>query len=253
MLKVDSKQRFSDRVENYVRFRPGYPAEVVEVLKKECGLTRDSVVADIASGTGIFTRLVLENGNRVFGVEPNADMRRAGEEYLASYPNFTSVTGTAEITGLPPQSVDLVTAAQAAHWFDRSGALQEFRRILKSGGYVVLLWNDRRLEASAFDRDYERMVLQYGTDYTDVNRFGKAADQLFGGFNCELRVLPNFQDFDYEGLEGRLLSSSYAPQPGDQAYAPMLAELRRIFDAYQSSGKVRMEYDTKLYFGQLAD
>ena len=251
MLKIDSKERFSDRVEKYARFRPGYPPEVLEVLKNECGLTRDSVVADIASGTGIFTRLLLENGNRAFGVEPNGDMRRAGENYLAKYPTFTSINGTAENTGLPAHSVDLVTAAQAAHWFDREHALREFQRILKPGGYVALLWNDRRLEASAFDRDYEQMVLQYGTDYTDVNRFGKAADKFFDGLRFELRVLSKFQDFDYAGLEGRLLSSSYAPQPTDPAHAPMLAELRRIFDAYQSSGKIRMEYDTKLYFARL--
>lgn len=251
MLKVDSKKRFSDRVENYVRFRPGYPSAVIEVLKHECGMTRDSVVADIASGTGIFTRLLLENGNRVFGVEPNADMRRAGEEYLAQYANFTSAAGTAESTGMADHSIDLVTAAQAAHWFDREKALREFQRILKPSGFLALLWNDRRLEASAFDRDYEEMVLKYGTDYTDVNRFGKAADQFFGGFRCEQRVLSNFQEFDYAGLEGRLLSSSYAPQPGDPGYAPMMVELRRIFDAYQSGGKIRMEYDTKLYFARL--
>jgi ubiquinone/menaquinone biosynthesis C-methylase UbiE len=253
MLKVDSKERFSDRVENYVRFRPGYPPEAVEVLKKACGMTRDSVVADIASGTGIFTRLLLENGNRVFGVEPNADMRQAGEEYLAKYPNFTSVVGTAESTGLPDRSVDLVTAAQAAHWFDREKARHEFRRILKPAGCVTLIWNDRRLEANAFDRDYEQLVLQHGTDYKDVNRFGKAADQFFAGLRCELRVLPNFQEFDYPGLEGRLLSSSYAPQAGNPAHAPMLAELHRIFDAHQSGGKVCMEYDTKLYFARLAE
>jgi SAM-dependent methyltransferase len=253
MLKVDSKERFSDRVENYVRFRPGYPPEVIEVLKNECGLTRDSVVADIASGTGIFTRLLLENGNRVFGVEPNADMRQAGEEYLAKYPRFSSVVGTAESTGLPDQSVDLVTAAQAAHWFDRENARREFQRILKPTGCVALIWNDRRLEASSFDRDYEQLVLRHGTDYTDVNRFGKAADRFFGGLRCELRVLPNFQEFDYAALEGRLLSSSYAPQAGHPSHAPMLTGLRRIFETYQSGGKVRMEYDTRLYFARLAE
>src|ERR1700687_2180461 len=195
MLKVDSNERFSSRVENYVRFRPGYPAEVVEVLKKDRGLTRDSVVADIASGTGIFTRLLLEHGNRVFGVEPNPEMRRAGEEYLAHYPNFTSVAATAENTGLPDQSIGLVTVAQAAHWFDREKALREFQRILRPAGYLALLWNDRRLEATAFDRDYEQMLLQYGTDYADVKRLDAEAGRFFGSFKCELRVLPNLQDF----------------------------------------------------------
>ena len=253
MLKFDPKERFSSRVENYARFRPTYPLAVIEVLKNECGLAPNSVVADIASGTGIFTRLLLENGIRALGVEPNAEMRRAGEEYLANYPKFTSVTGTAENTGLSDQSVDLVTAAQAAHWFDREKALREFQRILKQAGYLALLWNDRRLDATAFDREYERMLVNYGTDYADVKRLDNETGKFFGTFKCELRVLQNFQDFDYAAFEGRLLSSSYAPQPGYPSHAPMLAELRRIFEAYQSGGKVRMEYDTKLYFGQLVD
>jgi ubiquinone/menaquinone biosynthesis C-methylase UbiE len=253
MLKFDPKERFSSRAENYARFRPTYPLEVVEVLKNECGLTSNSVIADIASGTGIFTRLLLENGIRVLGVEPNAEMRRAGEEYLANYPKFTSVTGTAENTGLPDQSVDLVTAAQAAHWFDREKALREIQRILKQGGYLALLWNDRRLDATAFDREYERMLVNYGTDYADVKRLDNETGKFFGTFKCELRVLQNFQDLDYAAFEGRLLSSSYAPQPGHPSHAPMLAELRRIFEACQTGGKVRMEYDTKLYFGQLVE
>jgi ubiquinone/menaquinone biosynthesis C-methylase UbiE len=251
MLNFDSKERFSSRVEHYARFRPTYPLEVVEVMKNECGMGHDSIVADIASGTGIFTRLLLENGNRVLGVEPNAEMRRAGEEYLVNYPKFTSVVGTAENTGLPNQSVDLVTAAQAAHWFHREKAIREFQRILKPGGYLALIWNDRRLDATAFDRDYEQMLLKYGTDYEEVKRLDNTTGRFFGSFKCEKRVLRNFQDLDYVALEGRLLSSSYAPQPGHPSHAPMLEELRRIFDAYQSGGKVRMEYDTKLYFGQL--
>src|SRR5271170_7373092 len=146
----NATQRFSSRVDNYVRYRPGYPSEVLDLLKKTCGLTADSVIADVASGTGIFTRILLENGNRVFGVEPNADMRRAGEEYLASYERFTSVAGTAEATSLPDHSVDIVTAAQAAHWFDRAKARAEFVRILKSGGWAVLIWNERQTDTTPF-------------------------------------------------------------------------------------------------------
>src|SRR6476620_3755120 len=164
MLEITPTQRFSSRVGNYSRFRPSYPAEIVGILRQECGLSPESVIADVASGTGIFTRLLLENGNRAFGVEPNDAMRKAGEEYLAAYPKFASVAGTAENTTLPDASVDLVTAAQAAHWFDRGKAITEFRRILKPEGYLVLLWNDRRTDASAFARDYESLLLEYGTD-----------------------------------------------------------------------------------------
>src|ERR1700730_12549641 len=135
-------ERFSSRVDNYVRYRPGYPSQVLELLKAECGFISQSRVADIAFGTGIFTKLLLENGNHVFGVEPNANMRRAGEQYLASFPNFTSVAGTAEATTLAGGSVHFVTAAQAAHWFNLVEARREFARILKPGGWTVLLWNE---------------------------------------------------------------------------------------------------------------
>src|ERR1700691_580355 len=141
-------QRFSSRVDNYVRYRPGYPREVLDLLKKECGLTADSIIADIASGTGIFTRVLLENGNRVFGVEPNAEMRRAGEQFLRSYPRFTSVAGTAEATTLPDHSLEIVTAAQAAHWFNREKAQSEFVRILKSGGWGVFPGNERHTDST---------------------------------------------------------------------------------------------------------
>ena len=252
MLKIAPTERFSSRVGNYVRFRPSYPPQVVDVLRQECELTPDSLVADIASGTGIFTRLLLENGNRVFGVEPNHKMRHAAEEYLSNYPKFVSVAGTAEATTLAGHSVDLITCAQAAHWFDREKALPEFQRILKHG-HLVLIWNDRRARGTAFGEDYERLVVHY-TDYTEVQRLGRVVEgnEFFNPFTCEKRVLPNHQDLDFEALEGRLLSSSYAPQPGDAACAPMFADLRRIFETHQQNAQVRIEYDTNIYFGKLS-
>jgi ubiquinone/menaquinone biosynthesis C-methylase UbiE len=144
MAVKDSTRRFSSRVGNYVRYRPAYPSAVLDLLKSDCSLTAASVIADVAAGTGIFTRMLLENGNRVFGVEPNVEMRKAGEEFLRAYPHFTSVAGTAEATTLADHSVDVVTAAQAAHWFDRGQARREFIRICRPGGWTVLLWNERR-------------------------------------------------------------------------------------------------------------
>src|SRR5580693_3511385 len=135
MPASNATSRFSDRVENYVRYRPGYPPQVLETLKLECGLKREHLFADIASGTGIWTRLLLENGNRTFGVEPNSGMREAAERLLAGFPNFTSVSATAEATTLPDHSMDFVTAAQAAHWFNREQSRREFGRILKPGGW----------------------------------------------------------------------------------------------------------------------
>jgi len=252
MLHINSTQRFSSRVGDYARCRPSYPTEIIEILRQECGLTSDSVIADVASGTGIFTRLLLENGNRVYGVEPNEAMRKAGEEYLANYPAFTSIEGTAESTTLPNASVDLVTAAQAAHWFDREKALEEFHRILTPGGYLALIGNDRRKDAAAFDREYEQLLENFGTDYEDVKRRDNASMQFFGAVPHQTRMLRNFQDFDYVSLEGRLLSSSYTPQAGHPSHGPMLVKLQGIFEHHQKSGLVRMEYDTKLYFGRLS-
>ena len=179
MPLADSTQRFSSRVENYARYRPSYPKEVLDVLEHECGLNRDSVIADIASGTGIFTKLLLEHGNPVFGVEPNPDMRRAGEECLKAYSKFTSVNGTAEATTLPGHSLDFVTAAQAGHWFDIPKARREFERILKPGGWLVLLWNERQIETTAFLSDYEQLLLKYGTDYNEVRHEHTVVSKYF--------------------------------------------------------------------------
>ncbi|OLE56991.1 MAG: methyltransferase [Chloroflexi bacterium 13_1_20CM_2_59_7] len=249
----DPTQRFSSRVENYVRYRPGYPPEVLELLKRECGLKPDSVIADIASGTGILTRMLLENGNRVFGVEPNPDMRKAGEELLARYPGFASVAGTAEATTLADHSVDIITAAQAAHWFDREKARREFAGILKPGGWVVLLWNERRTDSTPFLRDYEKLLLTHGTDYQDVRHehTAVALAAFFAPSLFEARVFENRQEFDYPALEGRLLSSSYTPQSGHSNYEPMLHELRRIFDEHQVESRVSFEYNTRVYYGRL--
>ncbi len=249
----DPTQRFSSRVDNYVRYRPDYPLEVLYLLKNECGLTPDSVIADIASGTGLFTRLLLENGNRVFGVEPNADMRGAGEQFLAQYPHFTSVAGTAEATTLPDQSVDLVTAAQAAHWFDRGKARREFLRILKPQGWTVLLWNERRTDSTPFLRDYEQLLLSYGTDYQEVRHERTTAEisDFFAPAPFQSRELEMRQELDYSALEGRLLSSSYTPGPDHPTYESMLRELRRMFDAHRVNGRVALEYNTLVYYGRL--
>jgi ubiquinone/menaquinone biosynthesis C-methylase UbiE len=246
-------QRFSSRVENYVRYRPGYPSAVIDLLKKECGLRPGAVIADIASGTGIFSRMLLENGNCVFGVEPNAEMRKAGEQFLSAYPFFTSVAGAAEATTLPDHSVDFVTTAQAAHWFDREKARIEFSRILKRVGWAVLLWNERRTDSTPFLREYEQLLLAYGTDYQNVRheRTTEGIDAFFAPSPFQVRKFENHQKFDYAALEGRLLSSSYTPQSGDAGYASMLRELRRIFDTHQVSGRVAFEYDTQVYYGQL--
>ena len=253
MPASDATRRFSDRVENYVRYRPGYPAGALRVLQRECGFSADHVVADIASGTGIWTRVLLDNGNKVFGVEPNAEMRQAGDRLLTSFRKFTSVVGTAEATTLRSNSVDFVTAAQAAHWFDREPARREFARILKPGGWLVLLWNERLTDSTPFLREYEQLLLTFGTDYQDVRdeRTTEAVNEFFDPAPFQERVFAMRQEFDYTGIEGRLLSSSYAPGPENPNYAPMLHELRRIFQVHAVAGRATFDYKTRVYFGRL--
>jgi SAM-dependent methyltransferase len=226
---------------------------VLEILRSECALTASSTIADVASGTGIFTRLLLENGNRVYGVEPNREMREAAERLLADFRGFSSVAGTAEVTTLPDQSVDFATAAQAAHWFDLPKARTEFARILRPGGWAVLLWNERCTDTTPFLREYEELLLRYGTDYEKV-RHENTTDNI-GGFFAptpfDQRAFDMRQDFDYAQLEGRLLSSSYAPGEDHPQHEAMLRELRRLFDAHQNNGRVGMDYVTRMYFGRL--
>src|SRR5208282_461381 len=223
--------RFSDRVEDYVRYRPGYPPEVLDLLRAECELRPSHIVADIASGTGVFTRLLLENGNSVFAVEPNTEMREMGIRQLESYGRLVSIAGTAEETTLRSASVDFVTAAQAAHWFDLPRARAEFARILRPGGWCVLIWNERRTATTAFLRDYEQLLLTYGTDYKEVRheRTTATISEFFAPTPYQEREFSLIQQFDYEGAAGRLLSSSYAPLEGHASHAPMMQELQRIF------------------------
>jgi len=245
--------RFSDRVDNYVRYRPSYSPDVIELLRSECGLRPSHSVADIASGTGLFTRLLLENGNSVFAVEPNAEMREMGNRELAGYKRLVSVAGTAEETTLASGSVDFVTAAQAAHWFDLRRARAEFVRILKPDGWCVLVWNERRTDTTPFLRDYEQLLLAYGTDYKEVRheRTTAVIHNFFAPSPCRERVFDLRQQFDYEGTVGRLLSSSYAPLEGHPNYAPMMRELERIVRAHAQDGRVEFEYNTRVYYGHL--
>jgi SAM-dependent methyltransferase len=226
---------------------------VVDFLRGELGLTPGAVVADVGSGTGILSELLLEAGCTVVGVEPNDAMRAAAESRLKSYAEFRSVKGTAEATTLETASADFVTAAQAFHWFDAGGARAEFRRILKPGGWVVLVWNMRRTDTTPLLRDYENLLREFGTDYTQVNceqvSEERIAEFFAGAFGS--KSFDNFQSFDFAGLRGRLLSSSYVPLAGHPKFEPMLAELHRLFDRHQRDGRVRVEYDAKLYYGRL--
>ncbi|HYX29631.1 MAG TPA: class I SAM-dependent methyltransferase [Pyrinomonadaceae bacterium] len=249
----DPTKRFTNRVANYLKYRPSYPPAIINLLESECGLTRETIVADIGSGTGFMTELFLKVGNKVFGVEPNDEMRAAGEKLLAQYPLFVSVNATAEGTTLPDNSVDLIVVGQAFHWFDQRAAKLEFKRILKSNGWVVLVWNGFDLETSAVVRGYQHLLVKYGTDYKEVSREIESCDieEFFSPQKYQKARFRFKQVFDLEGFKGRLLSASYAPQPGQARYEAMIGELRQVFQANQQDGKVDFDYETQVYYGQL--
>jgi ubiquinone/menaquinone biosynthesis C-methylase UbiE len=255
MTFADPKQRFSTRVADYVRYRPAYPTAVRDILRAECLLKSGHVIADIGSGTGFLSELFLKNGNRVFGVEPNEAMRGAGEEYLASYDGFASISGSAESTTLDSVSVDFVTTGQAFHWFDQKAARAEFARILKPEGWVVVVWNERLTDTTPFLRGYEALLREYGTDYATVKESYPSEQHMrdfFAANPYNSHTVPNFQEFDFDGVAGRLRSSSFIPTPDAPTFAPMMEALQRLFTEFNQGNHVRLEYTTHIYFGHLA-
>jgi len=250
----DPTSRFSDRVDNYVKYRPSYPPQVLEHLEAECGLTPDSLIADIGSGTGILTQLFLDNLNDVSAVEPNTEMRRAAESFFKDVPHFHSIDGTAEETSLTDDFFDFIIAGQAFHWFDRDLTKVEFRRILKPQGWVVLIWNERKTDSTPFLVAYEEMLLEFATDYQEINHTNiSPADfaQFFDPHPVRTHTIPNSQMFDFPALKGRLLSSSYCPHQGEPGYEHIMKRLREIFDRNETNGTVSFEYDTNLFYGQM--
>jgi SAM-dependent methyltransferase len=250
--KHQSTTRFSNRVADYVQFRPHYPFQIIDLLAAKCDLTPESVIADIGSGTGLVAKLFLENGNPVIGIEPNKEMREAGKEYLAEFGRFTSMDGTAETTRLPAHAMDIAIAGQAFHWFDHAKARAEFMRILKPEGFAVLVWNVRRADTTSFLRAYEELVITFGTDYQEINHKNSQAQSVlapfFGGEYFTARF-DNVQRFDFNGLMGRIHSSSYMPAHDHANYAPMAKRAKEIFDAHQQNGKIAFEYDAVVYYG----
>ncbi len=249
---VDNKTRFSDRVDTYVKYRPSYPRELFDYLYGDAGFSPDAEIADIGAGTGIFTRLLLERGNRVTAVEPNREMRQALEQALGASVNLRVLPGSAEATGLAGGSVDFIVSAQAFHWFDRDAAKTEFRRILQPGGLAALIWNTRPTSGTPFLEAYEQLLHRYGTDYGQVNHRNIAEDDLAAFFRpgtMRKTVFANPISYDYKGLLGRMLSSSYIPIVGHPNHEPLMADFRDLFARSEQDGQVVVAYETELYIG----
>lgn len=251
---TDATDRFSNRVADYVRSRPSYPAAAIDLLRTECGLGPGSRVADVGAGTGIFTVQLLEAGAHVVAIEPNGPMREAAVGLLSGRERCEVTDGTAEATGLGDASVDLITAAQAFHWFDRPAARREFVRILRPGGHVALLWNERRSESTPFLHDYELLLREGSVDYAAVNHRNVGVEKIsdfFAPSQVQVRSFEYEQHFDWQGLQARVLSSSYVPGPDDPRQPAFVELLRRLFDQHANNGSVTWEYDTWVYYGTL--
>ncbi len=250
---IPPKERFTSRVENYVKYRPHYPQQLLSLLRVECGIDSSWVIADVGSGTGISSELFLFNGNRVIGVEPNSAMREAGDEYLGRYHKFISIDGCAEQTNLPDENVDMIIAGSAFHWFDLDAAKVEFKRILKPGGLVALMWNSS-IKNEPFMMDLIKTVKKYNVEHDVENKYHHEREKIVRFFHPnEFREfnLPNQQYFDFDGLIGRVCSMSYSPLPGHPFFVPMSVDLKKVFGKYSSDDEVKFEYSTNIYIGKI--
>ncbi|MES2111792.1 MAG: class I SAM-dependent methyltransferase [Bacteroidota bacterium] len=247
-------KRFTARVDNYVKYRPGYPAEVFDLLANESGLTTGSVIADIGSGSGIFTKLLLQRGYKVHAVEPNQAMQQAACMWLGSDENFIPVDAVAEATTLATHSIDMVVCAQAFHWFNDARTRWEFNRILKEDGLTALIWNNRLPDTDDFSIAYEKLLKTESVDYNKVNH-RNINDIDFKAFfkNGIYKQVnyPNTQLFNLDGLMGRAFSSSYVPAEGSTGGIKFNGMLQDVFAKYNTNGTVTFTYQTEVYIGKV--
>lgn len=244
---------FSGRSGFYTKYRPRYPADLIQLLEREIGFSPSAVVADIGAGTGILSRLFLENGNAVFGVEPNDEMRGVASRELRAFPNFHAIKGTGEDTSLPEESVDLVVCGQSFHWLDPALAGNEFRRILREPFNVALFWNDRVEMQEGFNSQYERIVSEYSPKYHSSGSTtldDQAFERFFGG-TLKKFSMDNFQELTLDGVMGRYRSASYAIKPDDGNYGKLAESIENAFKKYQKNGTVRLQYRTVAFMGKL--
>jgi SAM-dependent methyltransferase len=252
---LEPTERFSNRVENYRRYRPGYPSTVIDLIRATGGLSAGARVADIGSGTGIFTLKLLEAGFEVSAVEPNEGMRIAAEEDLQGYPGFHSIAASAEETGLREHHFNAITSAQAFHWFKQEVVRGEFHRIVRPGGWVFLIWNERSEKGSPFDEEYQGLLATLGQTYDGVRESVLGRKQAMGDFfipgtfrSCHF---DHEQVMTWTELRGRFLSSSYVPTEDDPTCGGLLRELEAIFRKHERDGRVKFEMKTGVYHGQV--
>lgn len=250
---MDNTKLFSGKAEDYSRARPGYANEFIEYLYNKIGINKKSVIADIGSGTGKFSRYLLDMGSRVFCVEPNEDMRKISERELSSYSNFISVIGEAGNTTLKDNSMDFITVAQAFHWFDIEKFRLESRRILKPRGKVILVWNSRDINNIVNKVSYE-IYKRYCTDFNGLSggiiKDDARIDKFFYS-RYERIEFENNLHYNRENFIRRSLSSSYSLNPDDEKYDEYIKEIENVFDKYSCDGIIEIGNNTVGYIGEV--
>jgi len=251
-MVTDTIHRFDERAADYNRFRPSYPVEMISFFTSELGLNPGDVLVDVGAGTGKLTHLLLENGNQVYAVEPNDQMRAIADALLFHYEGYRSIPGTAESTNIPDNTADFVFTAQAFHWFDVERIREEFRRILKGKSLVVLIWNVRNTHDSVFLKEYDIILRTFSSEYAARERNKiehNKIERVYGPQGYETAYFPHSQTLSEEGLIGRVVSNTYTPSPGDGNFKELLAAVRALYDEFQENGKVQIDYTTNVIYG----
>lgn len=239
--------RFSDRAEDYARFRPSYPIAAIAAIVENLGHPAHLVAADLGAGTGISSRMLANLGMHVWAIEPNEAMQQAAEPH----PRVTFLTGTAEHTGLLNQSVDLVTCFQAFHWFDPAKTLPEMHRILKHTGRLAVVWNDRDRN-DPFTQGYTQIVQQVSNHHPAERRMVAQQPLLNSSEFCNIRYLTfsHQQVLDWHGLMGRANSVSYIPKD-PQSQQQLVTALEALYTQWaDAQGQVYLAYCTQVFLSE---
>ncbi|MGG0175103.1 class I SAM-dependent methyltransferase [Gottfriedia acidiceleris] len=245
-------ENFTGKADLYSKFRPSYPNEYINYLLSENHLGEGNVIADIGSGTGILTRLLLEKKLTVLAIEPNDEMRGIAEKTLKEYDQYKSINATAENTSLKNNSVDLITVAQAFHWFDKEKFRLECKRILKENLKVSLVWNSKDLLSPLMIELQEickETCPRFKGFSGGIEDTPDVYNQFFKNENYEKMVFRNDLEMDLEGFLGRNLSSSFSPLSGEEEFEPYRTALTNLFNKYSINGKIIYPYITKSYLG----
>lgn len=249
-------ERFTGRVESYRLHRPRYPEAIVDLLANECNLTAEKRIADVAAGTGLLAEIFLRRNYSVVAIEPNDEMRAACGQLAEQFPKLECLPGTAEATGLSDAAVDCILVGQAMHWFDLKRSREEFVRILRPDGWCAIVYNNRRRGGDAFHEGYEHILREFGIDYAQVQERHLSSDEIerrfFAPDSARRKSFANAQELSLEALAGRIQSSSYMPRPGQPRYDEMRGAIASLFAQHQSNGRVRLEYECVVTYGQLS-